>query len=40
MPVARRAAVLLLLPLIVLARPRWGWIIAWTAAEIGYFTAF
>ena len=32
--------VLWLLPLIVLARPRWGAIIAWTVAEIGYFTAF
>lgn len=32
--------VLWLLPLIVMARPRWGSIIAWTVAEIGYFTAF
>ena len=32
--------VLWLLPLIVLARPRWGAIIAWTVAELGYFTAF
>jgi uncharacterized membrane protein len=32
--------VLWLLPLIVLARPRWGAIIAWTIAEIGYFAAF
>jgi uncharacterized membrane protein len=32
--------VLWLLPLIVLARPRWGAIVAWTVAEIGYFTAF
>ena len=32
--------VLWLLPLIVLARPRWGPIIAWSVAEIGYFTAF
>jgi uncharacterized membrane protein len=32
--------VLWLLPLIVLARPRWGSILAWTVAEIGYFTAF
>ncbi|GLW29922.1 glycosyltransferase family 87 protein [Actinoplanes regularis] len=32
--------VLWLLPLIVLARPKWGAIIAWTVAEIGYFTAF
>lgn len=32
--------VLWLLPLIVLARPRWGAIIAWTVAEFGYFTAF
>jgi hypothetical protein len=26
--------------LIVLARPRWGAIIAWSVAEIGYFAAF
>jgi hypothetical protein len=32
--------VLWLLPLIVLARPRWGAIVAWTVAEIGYFAAF
>jgi uncharacterized membrane protein len=32
--------VLWLLPLIVLARPRWGAIVGWTVAEIGYFTAF
>ncbi len=32
--------VLWLLPLIVLARPRWGTIIAWTVAEFGYFAAF
>jgi uncharacterized membrane protein len=32
--------VLWLLPLIVLARPRWGAIIAWSVAEFGYFTAF
>jgi uncharacterized membrane protein len=32
--------VLWLLPLIVLARPRWGAIMAWSFAEIGYFTAF
>ncbi len=32
--------VLWLLPLIVLARPRWGAIVAWSVAEIGYFTAF
>ncbi|RZU51036.1 putative membrane protein [Krasilnikovia cinnamomea] len=32
--------VLWLLPLVVLARPRWGAVIAWTVAEIGYFTAF
>jgi uncharacterized membrane protein len=32
--------VLWLLPLIVLARPRWGAIMAWTVAEFGYFTAF
>jgi len=29
-----------LLPLIVLARPRWGAILAWSAAEFAYFTAF
>ena len=32
--------VLWLLPLIVLARPRWGAILAWTVAEIGYYAAF
>jgi uncharacterized membrane protein len=32
--------VLWLLPLIVLARPRWGAIIAWTVAEFAYFAAF
>ncbi|SCG60352.1 glycosyltransferase family 87 protein [Micromonospora coxensis] len=32
--------VLWLLPLAVLARPRWGAFIAWQVAEIGYFTAF
>jgi uncharacterized membrane protein len=32
--------VLWLLPLIVLARPRWGAIAAWSVAEFGYFTAF
>jgi uncharacterized membrane protein len=32
--------VLWLLPLIVLTRPRWGAILAWTVAEFGYFTAF
>jgi uncharacterized membrane protein len=32
--------VLWLLPLIVLARPRWGAIVGWTVAEIGYFAAF
>ncbi|MEU8816361.1 glycosyltransferase 87 family protein [Actinoplanes sp. NPDC048796] len=32
--------VLWLLPLIVLARPKWGAIIAWTVAEFAYFTAF
>jgi uncharacterized membrane protein len=32
--------VLWLLPLIVLARPRWGAVVAWTVAEIGYFAAF
>lgn len=32
--------VLWLLPLIVLARPKWGAIIAWTIAEIGYLAAF
>jgi uncharacterized membrane protein len=32
--------VLWLLPLIVLARPRWGAFLAWQAAEICYFVAF
>jgi uncharacterized membrane protein len=32
--------VLWLLPLIVLARPRWGAILAWSVAEVGYFAAF
>jgi uncharacterized membrane protein len=32
--------VLWLLPLAVLARPRWGAIVAWSVAEVGYFTAF
>jgi uncharacterized membrane protein len=32
--------VLWLLPLAVLARPRWGAFIAWQVAEIGYFFAF
>ncbi|GIE80869.1 membrane protein [Actinoplanes philippinensis] len=32
--------VLWLLPLVVLARPKWGAIIAWTIAEIGYLAAF
>ncbi|SDT73778.1 glycosyltransferase family 87 protein [Actinoplanes derwentensis] len=32
--------VLWLLPLIVLARPKWGAILAWTLAEIGYLAAF
>lgn len=32
--------VLWLLPLIVLARPKWGAIVAWTVAEFAYFTAF
>jgi uncharacterized membrane protein len=32
--------VLWLLPLVVLARPRWGAIVGWTVAEIGYFAAF
>ena len=32
--------VLWLLPLIVLARPKWGAIIVWTIAEIGYLAAF
>lgn len=32
--------VLWLLPLIVLARPKWGPIMVWTLAEFGYFTAF
>jgi uncharacterized membrane protein len=29
-----------LLPLIVLARPRWGAFLAWQLAEVGYFVAF
>ncbi|MFV2017475.1 glycosyltransferase family 87 protein [Micromonospora sp. LOL_023] len=29
-----------LLPLIVLARPRWGAFLVWQAAEVGYFLAF
>jgi uncharacterized membrane protein len=32
--------VLWLLPLLVLARPRWGAFLAWQAAEICYFVAF
>jgi uncharacterized membrane protein len=32
--------VLWLLPLAVLARPRWGAFLAWQAAELGYFLAF
>jgi uncharacterized membrane protein len=32
--------VLWLLPLVVLARPRWGAFLAWQAAEICYFVAF
>lgn len=32
--------VLWLLPLIVLARPRWGAFLAWQLAEVGYFFAF
>ncbi|MEV6342045.1 glycosyltransferase 87 family protein [Actinoplanes sp. NPDC051851] len=32
--------VLWLVPLIVMARPKWGAIIAWTVAEIGYLAAF
>ncbi|MFF3867869.1 glycosyltransferase family 87 protein [Micromonospora sp. NPDC001898] len=32
--------VLWLLPLVVLARPKWGAFIAWQVAEIGYFVAF
>ena len=32
--------VLWLIPLAVLARPRWGAFIAWQVAEIGYFLAF
>jgi uncharacterized membrane protein len=32
--------VLWLLPLIVLARPKWGAIVAWTVAEFAYFAAF
>ncbi|MBT8224798.1 MAG: DUF2029 domain-containing protein [Dactylosporangium sp.] len=32
--------VLWLLPLVVLARPRWGAFLAWQIAEVGYFLAF
>jgi uncharacterized membrane protein len=32
--------VLWLLPLAVLARPRWGAFLAWQLAEVGYFAAF
>ncbi|TDC38519.1 glycosyltransferase 87 family protein [Micromonospora sp. KC213] len=32
--------VLWLLPLVVLARPRWGAFLAWQLAEVGYFVAF
>lgn len=32
--------VLWLLPLVVLARPRWGAFLAWQAAEVAYFFAF
>jgi len=32
--------VLWLIPLAVLARPRWGAFLAWQAAEVGYFVAF
>ncbi len=32
--------VLWLLPLLVLARPKWGAFLAWQAAEVGYFIAF
>ncbi len=32
--------VLWLLPLVVLARPRWGAFLAWQAAELAYFVAF
>ena len=32
--------VLWLLPLIVLARPKWGAFLAWQVAEVGYFVAF
>jgi uncharacterized membrane protein len=32
--------VLWLIPLVVLARPRWGAFLLWQAAEIGYFLAF
>ena len=32
--------VLWLIPLAVLARPRWGAFLAWQVAEIGYFLAF
>ncbi|GAA4940470.1 glycosyltransferase family 87 protein [Actinoplanes utahensis] len=32
--------VLWLIPLIALARPKWGAVLAWTVAEIGYLAAF
>ena len=32
--------VLWLVPLVVLARPRWGAFLAWQVAELGYFVAF
>jgi hypothetical protein len=32
--------VLWLIPLVVLARPRWGAFLAWQLAEVGYFLAF
>ncbi|TCB92026.1 DUF2029 domain-containing protein [Micromonospora zingiberis] len=32
--------VLWLLPLLVLARPKWGAFLAWQVAEVGYFVAF
>ncbi|PMR59967.1 hypothetical protein C1A38_16800 [Verrucosispora sp. ts21] len=32
--------VLWMLPLVVLARPRWGAFLAWQIAEVGYFVAF
>ncbi|WP_051704678.1 glycosyltransferase family 87 protein [Glycomyces sp. NRRL B-16210] len=32
--------VLWLIPLVILARPKWGYFLVWQAAEVGYFLAF